>query len=134
MPTSLDALIRNLDTENCKHLNKFYPEESQFILLKRKGVYPYDYVVSVDQLEEKSLPPKEAFYSKLNEEDITDQDYEHAKTVWKKIGIKTVREYQELYNISDALLLADILANFRDVSIKNYNLDPAWFYTAPGLA
>jgi len=52
----------------------------------------------------------------------------------EKIGIKTVREYQKLYNISDALLLADVIANFRDVCIKNYNLDPAWFYTAPGLA
>ena len=56
------------------------------------------------------------------------------KLFGKKFGIKTVREYQELYNISDALLLADVLANFRDVCIKNYNLDPAWFYTAPGLA
>jgi len=56
------------------------------------------------------------------------------KTVWKKFGIKTVRQYQELYNISDVLLLADILANFRDVCMNNYNLDPAWFYTAPGLA
>ena len=102
--------------------------------MKGKGVFPYDYVISVDRLEENSLPPKEAFYSKLNEENITDQDYEHAKTVWKKFGIKTVRQYQELYNISDALLLADVLANFRDVCIKNYNLDPAWFYTAPGLA
>ena len=83
MPTSLDALIRNLDMENCKNLKKFYPEESQFILLKRKGVFPYDYVVSVDRLEEKSLPPKEAFYSKLNEEDITDEDYEHAKLFGK---------------------------------------------------
>ena len=102
--------------------------------MKRKGVFPYDYVVSLDRLEEKYLPPKEAFYSKLNEENITDQYYEHAKTVWKKIGIKTVRQYQELYNISDALLLADVLANFREVCIRNYNLDPAWFYTAPGLA
>jgi len=66
--------------------------------LKRKGVFHYDYVLSVDQLEEKSLPPKEAFYSKLNEEDITDEDYEHAKTVRKKFGIKTVSEHQELYN------------------------------------
>jgi len=87
----------------------------------------------VDQLEEKSLPPKEACYSKLNEEDITDQDYEHAKTVWKKNRYKNCK-YQELYNISDALLLTDILANFRDVCIKNCNLDPAWFYTASGLA
>ena len=102
--------------------------------MKGKGVFPYDYVISVDRLEDKSLPPKEAFYSKLNEENITDQGYEHAKTVSKKFGIKTVREYRELYNISDALLLADVLASFRDVCTENYNLDPAWFYTAPGLA
>ena len=132
MPTSLDALIRNLDTENCKKLKKFYPEESQFILLKRKGVFPYDYVVSVDRLEEKSLPPKETFYSKLNEENITDQDYEHAKTVGKKFGIKTVSEYQELYNISDALLLADVLANFRDVCIRNIQLGFIQHPVSPG--
>jgi len=65
----------------------------------------------------------------LNEEAITDEDYEHAKNVWKEFNINSLREYHDLYNISDVLLLADVFENFRDVCIKNYNLD-----TAPGLA
>ena len=88
MGLSLDALIKNLDPEQCKNLKKFYPE---FDLLKRKGVYPYDYVDSVDKLAESSLPPKEAFYSRLNDEETTNEDYEHAKTVWKEFRIKNAR-------------------------------------------
>jgi len=83
MGLSLDALIKNLDPEQRKNLKKFYPDPRKFDLLKRKGVYPYDYVDSVDKLAESSLPVKEAFYSRLNNESISDEDYEHAKTVWK---------------------------------------------------
>lgn len=39
-----------------------------------------------------------------------------------------------MYNVSDVLLLADVFENFRDVCIKHYRLDPAWYYTSPGLA
>ena len=56
--------------------------------MKRKGVYPYDYVDVVDKLAETALPPKEAFYSRLNDEETTNKDYEHAKTVWKEFIIK----------------------------------------------
>ena len=61
MPTSLDALIKNLDPEQWKNLDKFYPDPRKFDLLKRKGVYLYDYVDSVDKLAESSLPPKKRF-------------------------------------------------------------------------
>jgi hypothetical protein len=74
------------------------------------------------------------FYSRLNDEDISDEDYSHAQAVWKEFGIKTLREYHELYNVSDVLLLADVFENFRDVCINYYKLDPAWYYTSPGLA
>jgi len=127
-------LSKNLLKDQCKNLRKFYAEERQFNLLRRKGVYPYDYVDSVDKLTDISLPTKEAFYSRLNEEDISDEDYEHAKTVWEEFNIKSLRKYHDIYNRSDVLLLADVFGNFRDVCIKNYNLDPAWYYTAPGLA
>ena len=80
------------------------------------------------------LPPRSAFYSRLNDSNISVEDYDHAKTVWKDFGCKTLREYHDLYNVSDVLLLADVFENFRDVCMKNYNLDPAWYYTSPGLA
>ena len=129
MPTSLDALIKNLDPEQCKNLKKFYPDPRKFDLLKRKGVYPYDYVDSVDKLAESSLPPKEAFYWRLNDEETTNEDYEHAKTVWKEFGIKTLGEYTSLYNKVDVLQLADVFENFRDICLGNYKLDPAWYYS-----
>ena len=112
-----------------QNLKKFYPDPRKFDLLKRKGVYPYDYVDSVDKLAESSLPPKEAFYSRLNDEEITNEDYEHAKTVWKEFRIKTLGEYTSLYNKVDVLQLADVFENFRDIC-----LDAAWYYTSPGLA
>ena len=131
--SSLEELTNNLDKDQCKNLKKFF-DDRQLNLLKRKDVYPYDYVDSVDKLAETALPPKEAFFSKLNDEQISDEDYEHAKKIWKEFNMKTLMEYHELYNISDVLLLADVFENFRDVCIKHYNLDPAWYLTAPGLA
>ena len=107
MSSSLEALVKNLDRDQCKNLKKFYGER-HLDLLKRKGVYPYDYVDSVDKLANTSLPPKEAFYSKLNDEDISVADYEHAKTVWREFSLKTLGEYHELYNSSHVLLLADV--------------------------
>ena len=50
--------------------------------MRRKGVYPYEYMDSWERFEETRLPPKEAFYSKLNMEGISDKDYEHAQQVW----------------------------------------------------
>ncbi|XP_065640538.1 uncharacterized protein LOC136073101 [Hydra vulgaris] len=77
---------------------------------------------------------EESFYSRLNNERISDEDYLHAQTVWKEFDCETFRDYLNLYNVSDVLLLADVLENFRDVCTKNYKLDPAWYFTAPGLA
>jgi len=57
----------------------------------------------VDKLAETALPPKEAFYSRLNDENISDEDYEHAETVWKEFGVRTLGEYTAFYNEVDVL-------------------------------
>ena len=77
---------------------------------------------------------KEAFYSNLNIEDITDIDYNHANSVYKKFNLRNLGQYHDLYVQSDTLLLADVFENFRNMCIKVYELDPAHFFSAPGLA
>ena len=102
-------------------------------LLAIKGVYPYDYVTSIDKLKETKLPPKEAFYSKLLNEEISDED-EHALNVWNTFDCQTIQDYHDLYLKTDVLLLVDVFENFRKTCLKYYKLDPCHYYTAPGLA
>ena len=89
---------------------------------------------SWQRFDETSLPDKEAFYSNLNMEDITDFDYRHGKTVFEYFINKNLGDYHDLYVQSDTLLLADVLENFRNMCIEVYELDPAHFVSAPGLA
>ena len=103
-------------------------------LLLRKDVYPYEYMDSEEKFNEISLPDKEAFYSSLNMEDITYVDHRHTKRVFKKINNQNLGDYHDLYVQSDTLILADIFENFRNKSIEIYELDPAHFLSAPGLA
>ena len=93
---------------------------NEFILLLRKGVYPYEYMDNWERFNETSLPDKEAFYSNLNMEDITDFHYKHAKIVFKNLINKNVGDYHDLYIQSDTLLLADVFENFRNMCIKVY--------------
>ena len=78
---------------------------NKFILLFRKGVYPYECMDSWQRFDETSLPDKEALYSNLNMEDITDTGYIHANKVFKKFKLKHLGEYHDLYVQSDTLLL-----------------------------
>ena len=107
---------------------------NKFALLLRKVIYPYEYMDSWKRFTEESLPDKEYFYSELNSEHITDGDYAHAQKVWSIFNIKNLGEYHDLYVQSNTLLLADVFENFRDKCIEIYELDPAHFLSAPGLA
>ena len=133
MSTSLDSLVNNLPDDAFNNLERCYTDD-KLSLVKRKGVYPYEYMDSLERFKENKLPPKEAFYSRLTGEGISDEDYEHAEKVWKVFGMKTLQDYHDLYNATDVLLLADVFENFRNICIENYKLDPAHYFTAPGLA
>ena len=107
---------------------------NKFALLLRKGIYSYEYMDDWKRFKEESLPDKESFYSELNNEHITDEDYAHAQKVWDMFKIKNLGEYHDLYVQSDTLLLADVFESFRDKYMEIYELDPAHFLSAPGLA
>ena len=107
---------------------------NKFVLLLRKGVYPYEYMNNWERFNEISLPDKESFYSNLNMENIDDIDYRHGNNVFKRFKLKNLGEYHDFYVQSDTLLLADVFENFRNTCIKVYELDPAHFLSLPGLA
>ena len=107
---------------------------NKFILLLRKGVYPYEYMDSWERYDETSSPDKEAFYSSLNMGDITDIDYGHEKKVFKNFDNKNLGECYDLYVQNDILLLPDVFENFRNKCIEIYELDSAYLLSAPGLA
>ena len=132
LQTSLSNLVSNLQPEDFINTKRKFKNNLE--LITRKGVYPYDYVSSLEKMSKTQLPPKEEFYSKLNNEDISDEDYKHAQKVFKTFDCKTIRDYHDLYLKTDALLLADVFENFRKTCLKHYNLDPAHYYTSPGLA
>ena len=131
--------------ERFAYMYEFCDEDiNKFILLLRKGVYPYEYMDSWERFDETSLPDKEAFYSNLNMEDITDVYYRHAQRVFNGIAFngvalkspnnKNLGDYHDLHVQSDTLLLADVFENFRNMCIEVYEIDPAHFLSAPGLA
>ena len=91
---------------------------NKFILLLRKGVYPYEYMDNWERFEETSLLNKESFYSNLNMENIDDIDYRHGNNVFKRFKLTNLGEYHDLYVQSDTLLLADVFENFRNTCLK----------------
>ena len=145
---SLDSPVKTLGEDQFKTLTSqmipHIPKETvsgrkhdrleSLKLLKQKGVFPYEYMTDFSKLSETSLPPKEAFYSQLNESGISDKDYDHAKKVWSAFNCKTMRDYHDLYLKTDVLLLADVMTEFRKTCKKTYGLDALHYYTSPGLA
>ena len=133
MATSLDKLVNNLSKDAFSNVKRYYAE-NKLNLLTRKGLYPYEYMDEPKKLKETQLPPKEAFYSRLNDEGISDENYGHAQKVWKTFDMKNLEYYHNLYNQVDVLLLSDVFENFRNICCKHYNLNPAHYFTATGLA
>ena len=91
---------------------------NKFVMLLRKGVYPYEYMDGWDKFNETSIPNKESFYSNLTIENTTETDYIHANNVFKTFKLNNLGDYHYLYVQSDTLLLADVFENFRKVCIK----------------
>ena len=133
MNSSLEKRVSNLPKESFKYTSQKF-KNKELDLMVRKGVYPYDYMDSFDKFNETNLPTKEDFYSILYDENISDEDYEHAQNVWNTFSLKNIGQYHDLYLKSDILLLADVFENFRKTCLEYYKLDPCHYFTSPGLS
>ncbi|KAL4100902.1 hypothetical protein QTP88_020927 [Uroleucon formosanum] len=136
MATGLSTLATNLITSD---LDKFriiakHFSNNDLPLVTRKGLFPYDFTDDWSKLEQTTLPIIEDFYSILTKEHIKDTEYQFAKDVWSHFNCRMLGEYSDLYLKIDVLLLADVFDNFRDLCLNTYNLDPAYYFTAPGFS
>ena len=140
LPASLEQLVASLiKTGRDKFINlhkvvaKISPN-SNVALLERKGVFCYDHINTFERLEEPALPNQEAFFNKLSGEECSEADYAHAQQVWTEFKCNTLKDYMSLYLLSDICLLADVFETFRSNSLEEYQLDPAYYVSAPQLA
>jgi len=104
-------------------------DENLMRLVTQKGVYPYEYMDSETKFLDPELPPVEAFYSKLADENVTAEEYIRAEEVWSVFEMKTMHDYHDLYLKTDVLLLADVFETFRNVSFQKYGLDCMHYIT-----
>ena len=111
----------NEAVKNFPIMHQFWKGDlNKFLLLQRKGVCPYEYMYSWEKFNETLRPPKEAYYSKLNEEGISDANYAPVQKIWEILELKKQGEYHDLYVQWDTLLLADVFQNFREECIEIY--------------
>ena len=117
----------------CRHFGvDFTPE--LFELIAQKGIYPYEYMNSFDRFAETELPPIKSFYSTLNDEEISADEYAHAQRVFAEFHCRDLGQYHDLYLMLDVVLLSDVFENFRDTTMADIGLDPARFVSLPSLS
>lgn len=134
MQASLQKLVETLPQSEMHITRAASPDETEFQLLTRKGVFLYEYLDSMEKLKETGLPDISAFTSTLTGDTVSESEYIHACNVWRAFNIPNLSEYAHLYMETDVRLLAYVFDKFRDVCMATYSLDPAFYYTAPGLS
>ena len=134
---SLEQLTTSLAKTGCGNFYNYqevvaqiYPE-SDVELLERKGLLCYDYIDLFARLDEPALPPREAFFNNLGGVECSAAEYTHAKHVFTNLQCESLKVYMQLYLLSDICLLADVFQMFRNNSLDEYQLDPAYFVSAP---
>ena len=121
---SLDKLVVANQPKAFQITAQYEPAEERRELLMHKGIYPYEYMDSWERFLEPVLPSKDAFYSKLSDAHINDDDYAHAQKVWKAFNCKNLGKYSDLYCRTDVLLLANVFETFQKICLRQYGLDP----------
>jgi hypothetical protein len=128
--SSLEKLVKYLSTALLRHARKYLGSNE---LLFAKGIFSYEWFDLFEKLDRTDLPPKDAVYSLMNKESITDDEYSRPQNIWTTFDWQTCKDYRDLYLKTDAFLLSDVFENFRDVSMVNFCLDPAHYLTTPSL-
>ena len=126
LPASLEqltALLAKTSRENFYNLHEVVSQiylGSDVELFERKCVFCYDYVDSFARLDEFAQPPREAFISKLGDVECLEADNAHVQQVYADIQCENLKDYMQLYLLSDICLLGDVFQMFRNNSLNEY--------------
>jgi hypothetical protein len=136
LPHSLDSLVESLKKDADKAFDIMHQcfSKEKCELLKRKGVYPYEYFDSTKKFTKCHLPEKKQFFSSVRNEHISDEDYEYAQKIFEFFEMKNLGDYHDLYLLTDSVLLACVFEKFRSLCLRYYELDPVYYLSAPGIA
>lgn len=137
LPTSLAQLSLNLSNSGHDYpiIRQTYLGQFGIDKILQKGFFPYEYCSSYGKMKRTTkIPKRDAFYSVLNEETISEKDYEFAKEMWKLFQCQNLLEYAELYCKIDTILLAEIFLAFRNKMFDFSSLDPSRYISLPGFA
>ena len=129
---SLDYLTGTIDDEDRISLKQEFGKNYQ--LLTKKGIYPYDYFDNTKKYNEQKLPDKEEFFNKINNKNISDEDYDHAKNVFEKFKCENLLDYSILYLKTDICHLSDVFQKFSKFAYETYELDLRNSFTLPGFS
>lgn len=133
LSSSLDTLAANANPSlKRRYLNCFF-EQDKSHRLTNKATLPYEYLDSMERFNETSLPPKEAFYSTLKNETITDEVFQRMQNIWHLFACRDLGDFHDIYLAVDVCLLAAVFEEFREMSLKEFGLDPSHFFSSPGL-
>ena len=108
-------------------------DASRMRLLLHKAALPYDFMIASDKLNVTKLPPIDAFYNKLTDTALSQEDYLRAQKIWKEFDCNILKDYMEVYVTLDVLLLAAVFENYRKSTFKHFQLDPAHYVSSPSL-
>ena len=133
LKVSLDNVAGNLQDSDFKHLLSEFQKDKLELLIK-KDAYPYEWVDSYRKFIYPRLPPKESFYSSIDDGHISNEQFSYLKLVWNKFRFKTFRDFHNHYLKKDVLLLVDVFKDFISTCLKYCNLDPFHYFSAPGLS
>ena len=151
LSSSLETLAGNLNDCDLVHTKAYWEDNNKINLVKKKGVFPYEWFDNRDKLNYPSLPVIDEFDNTLSgvydlyegevkknieqceKNSISSKDYEHANNVWNTFDCNNFGDYHDIYLYSDVLLLADVFETFRNTGMEYYNIDPAHYLTLPSF-
>ena len=133
LAASLDNLVKEMrksGLEDFAHTTRHFGRNELFF---KKGCYPYEYMTDATKFDETALPPKSAFYNRLIDDDITDEEYERAQKIWEQLSMRSLRDWHDFYLTLDVLLLTDVVQKFRLTMLNAHGLDCLHFPSLPSM-